>query len=71
MVTKEELINFSKEIASYYEQGKIRSPIHLHGGNEDELIELFAGEKSLCKYIDLPIQHINDRILKLYSILPE
>ncbi|MBN1871189.1 MAG: 30S ribosomal protein S12 methylthiotransferase RimO [Candidatus Omnitrophica bacterium] len=31
---------------------------------EDDLIELIAMENSLCKYIDLPIQHINDRILK-------
>ncbi|MBU4488957.1 MAG: 30S ribosomal protein S12 methylthiotransferase RimO [Candidatus Omnitrophica bacterium] len=31
---------------------------------DDSLISLFADEKSLCKYIDLPVQHINDRILK-------
>jgi len=31
----------------------------------DELIDLIAREKRICKYIDIPIQHINDRILKL------
>lgn len=31
----------------------------------DELLELIAGHKRICKYIDLPIQHINNRILKL------
>lgn len=31
----------------------------------DELIELIKNEPKICKYIDLPIQHINDRILKL------
>lgn len=31
----------------------------------DSLIDLIAGEQRLCKYIDLPIQHINDRILSL------
>ncbi|MDD5679979.1 MAG: 30S ribosomal protein S12 methylthiotransferase RimO [Candidatus Omnitrophica bacterium] len=31
---------------------------------DDELIDIFAGEKSLCKYMDLPVQHINDKILK-------
>lgn len=31
----------------------------------DELIELIADEVRVCKYIDLPVQHINDRILKL------
>jgi len=30
---------------------------------EDELIGLFAEEKTLSKYMDLPIQHINDKIL--------
>ncbi len=30
----------------------------------DKLIRLIAGEKAICKYIDLPLQHINDSILK-------
>lgn len=38
-------------------------PAHI----EDELMELIAKEKRICKYIDLPIQHINDRILKLMN----
>jgi len=35
-------------------------PAHI----DDELIDIFAGEQALCKYIDLPVQHINDGILK-------
>lgn len=31
---------------------------------DDELIELIASEKKILKYIDIPIQHINDDILK-------
>ena len=31
----------------------------------NELLDLIADEPRICKYIDLPIQHINDRILKL------
>lgn len=31
---------------------------------EDSLIDLIASQDRICKYIDLPIQHINDRILK-------
>lgn len=31
----------------------------------DELIEVIAREEKICKYMDIPIQHINDRILKL------
>ena len=31
----------------------------------DELIELMGLEPKICKYVDLPLQHINERILKL------
>jgi ribosomal protein S12 methylthiotransferase len=31
----------------------------------DELIETMKTEPKLCRYLDLPIQHANDRILKL------
>ena len=30
----------------------------------DELIDVIADSKNICKYIDLPIQHANDRILR-------
>lgn len=30
----------------------------------DELIEVMAQNDKICNYVDLPIQHINDRILK-------
>ena len=30
----------------------------------DRLIKVIAGEAPVCKYLDLPIQHINDKILK-------
>ena len=31
----------------------------------DELLDLIQNEPKVCKYIDLPLQHINDRILNL------
>lgn len=31
----------------------------------DELLDLIRDEPRICKYIDLPIQHISDRILRL------
>lgn len=34
-------------------------------GFSDNLIELIANEPKICKYIDIPIQHINDGVLKL------
>jgi ribosomal protein S12 methylthiotransferase len=30
----------------------------------DELLELYAGEDTIPKYIDMPLQHVNDRMLK-------
>ena len=30
----------------------------------DELIEVMASEPKLCKYLDIPIQHVNDEILR-------
>ena len=39
--TKEDLIGFERKIADHWEDGKIRGPIHLSGGNEDELIDIF------------------------------
>lgn len=35
------LIGFEKKIADHWEAGRIRGPIHLSGGNEEQLIEIF------------------------------
>ena len=34
---------------------------------DDSLLKVIKEEPRVCKYIDLPIQHINDRILKLMN----
>ena len=39
------LIGFEKTIAGHWESGRIRGPIHLSGGNESELIEIFKRVK--------------------------
>jgi ribosomal protein S12 methylthiotransferase len=36
-------------------------------GVDRPLLELIAREPSICKYLDLPLQHINARILKLMN----
>ncbi len=36
-----ELIAFEREVADAWEAGKLRGPVHLCGGNEDQLIEIF------------------------------
>lgn len=42
-MTKEELIAFEREVADFFTQKKIAGPIHLSGGNEEQLIEIFKG----------------------------
>lgn len=39
--TKGRLIAFEKNVASEFERGKIRFPIHLSGGNEGQLMKMF------------------------------
>ena len=40
-MVKDELIAFEKDIAECFERGEIHAPVHLSGGNEDQLIEIF------------------------------
>lgn len=40
-LTREDLIEFEKEIASIFEQGLIKAPVHLRAGRENELISIF------------------------------
>jgi len=43
--------------------------IRLHylypGGFQDELIDVIKDNPKICKYIDIPIQHISDKMLRL------
>jgi TPP-dependent pyruvate/acetoin dehydrogenase alpha subunit len=39
--TKQALIGFEQAVAELFAEGKIRGPVHLSGGNEDQLIEIF------------------------------
>jgi len=38
---KNDLINFENKIIKLFNHSKIRSPIHLHSGNEENLIKIF------------------------------
>jgi len=40
-MTKEELIAFEDEIAALFNAGKIRAPVHLYSGNEEQIINAF------------------------------
>lgn len=39
--TAADLITFEAEVARHFEAGHIRAPVHLSGGNEEQLIEIF------------------------------
>lgn len=41
-MTKNELIEFENEIAALFNTGKIRAPVHLYFGNEEQIIEIFG-----------------------------
>ena len=43
---RESLIKFEKKVADTFNAAKIKAPIHLHGGNEEQLIEIFKKIKS-------------------------
>jgi len=45
MITKEDLINFEKEVVKKYKEGNTYGPVHLSGGNEEQLIEIFKDIK--------------------------
>jgi len=39
--TRDELVAFEKDVARRYEAGEIKAPVHLSGGNEKHLIDIF------------------------------
>ncbi len=40
-MTASDLINFETDIANLFNAGKIRAPVHLYSGNEEQMIEIF------------------------------
>jgi pyruvate dehydrogenase E1 component alpha subunit len=45
-VTKQELIEFEDKMAEHFNNARIRAPIHLYYGNENELIKIFKDIRS-------------------------
>ena len=79
-MNKKDLINFEEEIASLFNQGKIRAPVHLYQGNEDKIIEIFKKIKKQdwvfcswrshyqCLLKGVPKEEVKDEILSGRSI---
>ena len=49
-MNKEELVDFERKVADTFNAAKIRAPIHLHGGNEEQLITIFKKIKK-CDWV--------------------
>jgi ribosomal protein S12 methylthiotransferase len=61
---KPTLCDLLKELALIPELGRLRLLYAYPNRIDDELIELLATENRLCSYLDVPIQHISDPVLK-------
>ena len=80
LLKKKELIAFEEEIASLFNNGKIRAPVHLYEGNEDSIIEVFKNinpqdwifcswrSHYQCLLKGVPPQELKDEILSGRSI---
>ncbi len=56
-----------KEVSGVMTGGWVRL-LYAHPAHfSDKLIETIASSDNICKYVDLPIQHINDEILKMMN----
>ena len=60
---KVRLVDLLKEIAKIEQIEWIRLQYSYPNDVNDELIEFLANEPKMCKYIDMPLQHINNRLL--------
>ncbi|HEY6639341.1 MAG TPA: 30S ribosomal protein S12 methylthiotransferase RimO [Nitrospiraceae bacterium] len=58
------LVTLLRELVKVKDLRWIR-PFYLYPQQvSNELLDLYAGEEKITKYIDMPLQHINDRMLK-------
>jgi len=62
---KSKLPELLREISTVEEIEWVRLMYTYPDRFSNELIDVIASEDKVCKYIDMPIQHANDRILKL------
>lgn len=49
-MTPEDLLAFEEDIAAEFEQAKIAAPVHLAGGNEQQLLDVFAQFDPTCDW---------------------
>jgi ribosomal protein S12 methylthiotransferase len=62
---KNRLAELLKELAKIEKIKWIRLHYAYPTGFPEEVIELMASEPKICNYLDIPLQHINSKVLKL------
>jgi ribosomal protein S12 methylthiotransferase len=62
---KNRLTDLLKELVKIEKLKWIRLHYTYPNSFSDELIDLIAKEPKICKYVDIPIQHISNKVLKL------
>lgn len=62
-----QLVKLLKELAQIKELKWIRLQYAYPDIISDELIDVIADNEKICKYIDIPIQHCNNEILKMMN----
>ena len=79
-MNKKDLISFETEIATLFNVGKIKAPVHLYKGNEDNIIDVFKNIKKndwvfcswrshyQCLLKGVPYQELKDEIIAGRSI---
>ncbi|HIJ60462.1 MAG TPA: 30S ribosomal protein S12 methylthiotransferase RimO [Nitrospirae bacterium] len=79
IIIGQDITSYGKDLKSYNlgdllkDLSKIKGDFHIRllylypSGITDELIELIASEEKIFKYIDMPLQHSEDRILRLMA----
>ena len=79
-MNKKDLISFETEIATLFNAGKIKAPVHLYEGNEDNIIDVFKNIKKSdwvfcswrshyqCLLKGVPPQELKDEIIAGRSI---
>ncbi len=79
-MTRDDLINFEKEIADLFNAAKIRAPVHLYSGNEAQMLDIFRDVRAedwvccswrshyQCLLKGVPPEKVRDEILAGRSI---
>ncbi|MEX2370756.1 MAG: 30S ribosomal protein S12 methylthiotransferase RimO [Bacteroidales bacterium] len=64
---RRELAELLKRISAVELVEWIRMHYAFPTGFQEEVIDLMANDPKICNYLDIPIQHVNDRILSLMN----